>query len=104
MRTVERDMVLMRGLERKLQSAGGQDSTLAGEATSKRKQRQQKKNLQAGQLPGTARREDLVNLWDSVVQNYTETKNLPFVQSDAALLTIVAANLAMARANKWVNS
>ena len=37
-------------------------------------------------------------------QNYTETKNLTLIESDAALLTIVAGNLAMARANKWVVS
>jgi hypothetical protein len=45
------------------------------------------------------RRADLSNF-----QNYTETKNLTLIESDAALLTIVAGNLAMARANKWVVS
>jgi len=49
-------------------AAGGQVTSNAHDATSRKKRRQQKKGLQAGQLIGTARREDLVNLWDAVVQ------------------------------------
>ncbi|KAI9021107.1 hypothetical protein DFJ74DRAFT_671910 [Hyaloraphidium curvatum] len=100
MRTVDRDMVLMRGLERKLAATGSSEVAGAADSTGRKKRRMLKKGAQSGQLAGAARREDLVNLWDSIVQNYTEIKNLPFVQNDAALLTVVAGHLSLARANK----
>lgn len=63
MKTVDRDLVLLRGLERNLEAGG---DGLGSDATKKQKKRAQKKSGQ--QFGGSARREDLVSLWDFIVQ------------------------------------
>lgn len=68
MRTVDRDMVLMRGLERRLKANETLGTQPGGDGEGRKKKRQFKKGASASHLSGTARREDLVSLWDTVVQ------------------------------------